>query len=173
MLNYIQKSAYDVNGKQTEVAELYKNFLIKISARNNAMTLIEYTVTPSDSPRSVADAIYKNPEYDWLVLLAAGIVDERSEWPLTYDDLVEVCQKKYDNIYDVHHYESTIGDIIDHRQTYLYKNNIEPVPVTVIPVTNLDYESAINEARKTISVYNPRLIEELASAIEESLKSRV
>ena len=47
-------------------------------------------------------------QLDWVVVVCAGIVNIRNEWPLSNNDLYEYALNKYgDNLNNVHHHETT------------------------------------------------------------------
>ena len=53
--------------------------------------------------------MYGNPEFDWIVLTVAGILNVRNEWPLSSKELYDFTVEKYGltDINNVKHYETT------------------------------------------------------------------
>lgn len=73
---------------------------------NNVLTVFDkYQIPDGYRPDNVAEELYGSPEYDWVVLISAGIVNVRDEWPISDADLYSYVESKYGNeIYGTHHY---------------------------------------------------------------------
>jgi hypothetical protein len=56
----------------------------------------------------VAEEFYGNAELDWVVLLTAGIINVRDEWPLSNYNLYRYAEEKYGmmDLNEVRHYET-------------------------------------------------------------------
>jgi hypothetical protein len=67
-----------------------------------------YQILEGSRPDTVALEIYGRPDYDWVVLLTAGIINVQDQWPLSNKDLYEYVENKYGStkINDIHHYET-------------------------------------------------------------------
>ena len=67
----------------------------------------EYDMKEGETPEIVAERIYGNAEYHWIIMLANQRYDYLADFPLSSAELYEHVQDKYgvDHIYDVHHYE--------------------------------------------------------------------
>lgn len=68
----------------------------------------KYQILEGSRPDTVALQVYGRPDYDWVVLLTAGIVNVQDQWPLSNKDLYDYVENKYGStkINDVHHYET-------------------------------------------------------------------
>lgn len=89
-----------------------KNLFRRIKILNwleNEITLFnKYQIPQGARPDTVADFLYGSPDYDWVVLITAGITNVRDEWPLSNRNLYQYAENKYtlQNLNDIHHYQT-------------------------------------------------------------------
>jgi hypothetical protein len=48
-------------------------------------------------PDTVAEELYGSSQYDWVVLVGAGIINVRNEWPLSDRDIYRYSEQLYGN----------------------------------------------------------------------------
>ena len=132
-------------------------------------TLFEkYEIVEGARPDTVAEEFYGDAELDWVVLMTAGIVNVRNEWPLSNQELYKYAESKYElDLNSVHHYETTEvkdsngrlilpkGKIVDSNFTIPNPNsslsNLNPV----VSVSNLEYEFKENSKKSSIYLLRP------------------
>ena len=77
---------------------------------NDNITLFQkYILEDGDRPDSVAEALYKDPELDYVVVIVAGITNINHQWPLQDFQMYDFALSKYGTeakMNDVHHYET-------------------------------------------------------------------
>ena len=100
----------DSNSSQNYVRA--KNLFRRIKLRDdlkNVFTLFnKYQIPEGARPDTVAEEVYGKADYDWVVLLTAGIINVRDEWPLSNKDLYAYAEEVYGNdLNAIHHYETT------------------------------------------------------------------
>jgi hypothetical protein len=68
----------------------------------------KFQIPQNARPDTVADLLYGSPDYDWVVLITAGIVSVRHQWPLSNRDIYEYAENKYtpEKLNAIHHYET-------------------------------------------------------------------
>jgi hypothetical protein len=133
-----------------------KSFIVKDITRNirfrrdilaNIAVYDEYDIIDGETPEIVAERIYGNPEYHWIVMLANDRYDYRNDWPLTYNNLQQYITDKYGSAANnVHHYENSNGLTVDSDYP------------SAVPITNANYEEQVNEAKRRIKLIAPSLI---------------
>jgi hypothetical protein len=99
----------DSNSSQNYVRA--KNLFRRVKLRDdlqNVFTLFnKYQIPEGARPDTVAEAVYGKADYDWIVILTAGIVHIRDEWPLSNRDLYRYAENVYGNdLNAIHHYET-------------------------------------------------------------------
>lgn len=75
----------------------------------NKITIFDKFQIPEGArPDTVAQTVYGSPDYDWVVLLTAEIINVRDQWPLSNRDLYVYAENKYttQNLNSIHHYET-------------------------------------------------------------------
>ena len=88
-----------------------KNFFRRVKLREdlqNTLTVFnKYEIPMGLRPDNVAEELYGSENLDWVVIVCAGIVNIRSEWPLSNNDLYEYALNKYgENLNDPKYYET-------------------------------------------------------------------
>ena len=148
-----------------------KNLFRRVKLRddlNDVFTIFyKYQIPEGARPDTIAEELYGSSDLDWVVILTAGIINLRNEWPLDNRHLYRFVESKYglENINNIHHYETkevkdskgrTIlpaGKKVDSTFSMVDPDNANKVNITpnpVIGVTNWEYETLINEDKRSI-----------------------
>ena len=124
----------------------------------------KYEIPEGSRPELVAEEFYGDAELDWVVLLTAGILNVRDEWPLSNYNLYRYAENLYgiDGLNNVRYYETkevkdSSGRLILPKEKVVdsdftipdpddYKGTLNPVR----PVTNWEYEVRKNEKKSSI-----------------------
>tara|TARA_B100000287_G_scaffold50674_1_gene44896 strand:- start:343 stop:999 length:657 start_codon:yes stop_codon:yes gene_type:complete len=76
-----------------------KNYFRRIKLRDdlhNVFTLFDkYQIPQGSRPDTVAEEFYGSAELDWVVLMTAGIINVRDEWPLEDNQIYNYSLEKY------------------------------------------------------------------------------
>lgn len=147
-----------------------KNIFRRIKLRDDlqsAFTLFDkYEIPMGYTPNMVADEVYGSAELDWVVLITAGIINVRNEWPLSNSDIYDFALNKYGgNINATRFYETKEikdsgkriilpkGKVVDSDFVFTYYDNgRQSVSGTNVRtgISNYEYEVRINENKKDI-----------------------
>jgi len=147
-----------------------KNIFRRIKLRDDlqsAFTLFDkYEIPMGYNPDMVADEVYGSAELDWVVLITAGIINVRNEWPLSDSDIYDFALDKYGgNINATRFYETKEiknsgeriilpkGKVVDSDFVFTYYDNgRQSVSGTNVRtgISNYEYEVRINEDKKDI-----------------------
>ena len=147
-----------------------KNIFRRIKLRDDlqsAFTLFDkYEIPMGYNPDMVADEVYGSAELDWVVLITAGIINVRNEWPLSNSDIYDFALNKYGgNINATRFYETKEikdsdkkiilpkGKVVDSDFVFTYYDNgRQSVSGTNVRtgISNYEYEVRINEDKKDI-----------------------
>ena len=131
---------------------------------NGVFTLFnKYEIPEGSRPELVAEEFYGDAELDWVVLMTAGIINVRDEWPLSNYHLYKYAEEKHGTaLNDLHHYETkevkdSNGRLILPKEKVVDSDFTIPDPdayaVTlnpVRPVTNWEYEVRENDKKSSI-----------------------
>jgi hypothetical protein len=123
----------------------------------------KYEIPEGSRPELVAEEFYGDAELDWVVLMTAGIINVRDEWPLSNYHLYKYAEEKHGTaLNDVHHYETkevkdSNGRLILPKEKVVDSNFTIPDPADysatlnpVRPVTNWEYETRENDKKSSI-----------------------
>ena len=65
-----------------EVKNIFRRAKLRDDLQNNFTVFDKYEIPMGARPDTVAEDLYGNAEFDWVVLTVAGIINVRNEWPL-------------------------------------------------------------------------------------------
>ena len=172
------------------VKNLFKRTKISEEIFSDLTFFTNYQIITDERPDNVAFKVYGDSNLDWMVLLANNIINVQEEWPLEHTSYYNYLINKYGSdaaLQNVHHYETreiknSVGKIIvpqglevasDFSITFFdtglgVQQTISTEIVTEI--TNEVYENRINDAKRNISIINPRFIGLIIEEIEKVMK---
>ena len=148
----------------------------------------KYKVRGNDRPDNVAQELYGDPNLDWVVLASNNILNVYDEWPMTQVNFENYLLDKYGTFTEInaiHHYETTevknksgavvvtAGLEVDSNFSVTYfdaavEGYDTKYPVT--SVTNYDYETKIEEAKRNISLLKRRYLPVILDDIEKEMR---
>ena len=79
-----------------EVKNLFRRNKLRDDLQNNFTIFDKYEIMEGARPDTVAEELFGDSELDWVVLITAGIINVRDEWPLSNRDLYEFTETKYE-----------------------------------------------------------------------------
>ena len=170
-----QSPFVDSNSSQNYVRA--KNLFRRVKLRDdlqNVFTLFnKYQIPEGARPDIIAEEVYGKADYDWVVLLTAGIVNVRDEWPLSNRDLYTYAEQVYgDDLNAIHHYETTDvkdangrlilpkGKIVDSTFTIPDPDDYLATLNPVVGISNYEYETIKNEEKRTIYLLRPDYLQQ-------------
>lgn len=154
----------------------------------------KYEIQDGARPDTVAEEFYGDAELDWVVLLTAGILNPRDEWPLSNYNLNKYANDLYGNqINDIHHYETkevrdSAGKLIlpakkvvpetfkiqyyDNGQLYtndstILGENVIRIQNPVVGVSNFEYESLKNDEKSSIYLLRPSYLQQFLNDMRD------
>ncbi len=169
-----QSQSSDRNSSQDYVR--VKNLFRRVKLRDdlqNVFTLFnKYQIKDGARPDTVAEANYGSADYDWVVLLTAGIVNVTDQWPLSDKDLYRYAENKYGtDLTAVRFYETTevkdsngrlilpAGKVVDSNFTIPNPSNPNANLNPVTAITNYEYEVRKNEDKRSIYLLKPEYLQ--------------
>ena len=90
-----------------EAKNLFMRMKIKDSAAQFTTNFTKYSIEEGERPDNVAQKLYGDSNYDWVVLLTANIINARDQWPLSNRLLYDYAADKYEaDLNATRHYET-------------------------------------------------------------------
>ena len=187
--NYVDRNPNAKLGDQVRVKNLFRRIKLREDIFQDTTVFEKYQIRGDDRPDNIANQFYGRPDYDWIVLVSNNIVNIQTEWPMpqnTFDTFILNKYGTYQNANAVRHYETrevkntqgvTIvpaGQIVDKGYSYTYYEEFQQAFVDTgditVEVTNYDYETRIEEAKRNISLLKRRYLPVILDDIEKEMK---
>ena len=165
---------------------LVKNVFRRVKLRDdlqNVFTIFnKYQIQEGARPDTVAEELYGSSQYDWVVLIGAGIINVRNEWPLSDRDIYRYSEQLYGNdLNAVHHYETKeikdsngrlilpAGKIVDSTFTIPDPNISIQTLNPVVGISNYEYEVRKNNKKRDIYVLKPAYLQQVINDTRKAM----
>ena len=165
---------------------LVKNIFRRVKLRDdlqNVFTIFnKYQIQEGARPDTVAEELYGSSQYDWVVLIGAGIINVRNEWPLSDRDIYRYSEQLYGNdLNAVHHYETTevkdsngrlilpAGKIVDSTFTIPDPNIPIQTLNPVVGISNYEYEVRKNNKKRDIYILKPAYLQQVINDTRKAM----
>ena len=189
-LEYVNRIPSEQNiSSYTEVKNLFKRVKLSNKLFQDLTNFTKYQIVGDERPDNVANKIYNNPNYDWIVLLSNNIINIQDEWPMSNRTFELYMNKKYGvtNYDNIHHYESIEVKDSSNNYTVLKKGlevpsdysitfydgalgRMSTVTDTNVGVTNYEYESKIQDDKRNIFLLRSELIQTVIRDIKSLME---
>ena len=132
----------------------------------------EYLIENGERPEDIAFKLYKNPFYNWVVLVVNDITNFHEQWPKSSSQLQEYCTSKYTNPEATKDYitsEVKMGDniivpagkVVPSTFQIVYFNGSNIVTANpVYPRTFYQFEEEVNSKKERIQLVKPEFVED-------------
>jgi hypothetical protein len=165
---------------------LVKNLFRRVKLRDdlkNVFTIFnKYEIVDGARPDTVAEELYGSSQYDWVVLVTAGITKIRDQWPLSDQQLYLYAENIYGNeLNSIHHYETIEvkdsqdrlilpkGQVVD--SNFTIPNPLDKLQTLnpVVGITNYEYEVDKNNKKRVIYVLKPIYLQQVLTDIKKEM----
>jgi hypothetical protein len=144
----------------------------------------EFQLRDGVRPDQVAEAVYGDSSYDWVILLTNKIIDLKNDWPLNNSEFEKLIGKKYTNPHSVKNYltkevKNDLGEIVlpSGLEVYYNPNDQDSFKITYIKsynpiveetengatlltsITYYEWEQQRNEEKRVLQVLKPDYLE--------------
>ena len=164
-----------------EVKNLFRRVKLRDDLQNVLTLFNKYEIPEGSRPELVAEEIYGSAELDWVVLLTAGIINARDEWPLSDRDLYNYALNKYgyDELNATRHYETTqvkdssgrlilpAGKVVDGNFTIPNPSTPTATLNPVVGISNYEYEVRKNNKKRSIYLLKPSYLQQFLNDMRQ------
>jgi len=187
--NYVDRNPNAKLGDQVKVKNLFRRIKLREDIFQDTTVFEKYQIRGDDRPDNIANQFYGRPDYDWIVLVSNNIVNIQTEWPMpqnTFDSFILNKYGTYQNANAVRHYETRevkntqgvvivpAGQIVDKGYSYTYYEEFQQAFVDTgditVEVTNYDYETRIEEAKRNIFLLKRRYLPVILDDIQKEMR---
>tara|TARA_B000000609_G_scaffold156017_1_gene147910 strand:+ start:1115 stop:1729 length:615 start_codon:yes stop_codon:yes gene_type:complete len=149
--------------RRAEVLREYKSSLAMFD---------EYVVANGERPEDIALKLYKNPFYNWTLLVINDITNYHDQWPRSTQQLQEYASSKYENpqatkdyiTYEVKKGNDIIvpaGKVVPSTFQVTYYDGITTITANpVVSRSYYQYEEQLNTEKERIQLVKPEFIED-------------
>ena len=163
-----------------EVKNIFRRAKLRDDLQNNFTVFDRFQIPEGARPDIVAEELYGSSQFDWVVLTTAGIINVRSEWPLSNRDLYNYAYSKYgESLNSVRFYETTkvkdssgrlilpAGKVVDSDFTIPKPGEPTATLNPVLGINNFEYETRLNEEKRSIFVLREAYLQEFLNDMRE------
>lgn len=142
------------------ITDITRRITLSEEIKNLTGIYDQYDIREGDTPEKLADRLYGDSNYHWIILHVNEIIDPRFDWPLTQYDLEQYVISKYapNNIYATHHWEDVNGNWV---------NNTYPFAT---PISYFQHEDKLNEEKRRIKVLKPKYLDIIETEFDNKIK---
>ena len=168
-----------------KVKNLFRRNKLRDDLQNVFTLFNKYEIVEGARPDTVAEEFYGKADLDWVVLMTAGIINVRDEWPLSNYQLYKYTENKYgeNNLSDINYYETKevkdsngrlilpAGKDVNEDFTLNYSDNGIKVSVSGISVrrgiSNWEYETIKNNKKSSIYLLKQGYLQQFLNDMRE------
>ncbi len=170
-----------------KVKNLFRRNKLRDDLQSSFTLFNKYEIVEGARPDTVAEEFYGKADLDWVVLMTAGIINARDEWPLSNYQLYKYTEKKYgiENLSNINYYETRevkdsngrlilpAGKDVNEDFTLNYYDNGFGLNIVVSGisvrrgVSNWEYETIKNNKKSSIYLLNPGYLQQFLNDMRE------
>tara|TARA_Y100000817_G_scaffold302348_1_gene283230 strand:+ start:555 stop:1202 length:648 start_codon:yes stop_codon:yes gene_type:complete len=163
-----------------EVKNIFRRVKLRDDLQNSFTVFDRYEIPEGARPDIVAEELYGNAEFDWIVLTVAGILNVRNQWPLNNRDLYNYCLDKYGESLNSNRFFETTevkdsndrlilpkGKVVDSNFTIPKPGEPTATINPVVGITNFEYETRLNDEKRNIFILREGYLQQFLSDIRE------
>ena len=163
-----------------EVKNIFRRVKLRDDLQNSFTVFDKYEIPEGARPDTVAEELYGNPEFDWIVLTVAGILNVRNQWPLNNRDLYNYCLDKYGESLNSNRFFETTevkdsndrlilpkGKVVDSNFTIPKPGEPTATINPVVGISNFEYETRLNNEKRNIFILKEGYLQQFLNDIRE------
>ena len=163
-----------------------KNLFRRCKLRDDLQSVFtifnKYEIVEGARPDTVAEELYGDAELDWVVLMTAGIINVRNEWPLSDRQIYNYSLEIYGTqLNDVHHYETREvkdangrlilpkGKVVDSTFRIPNPDTYTAIISPINGISNYEYEVRKNDAKRSIFLLKESYLQQFLNDMREEM----
>jgi hypothetical protein len=146
------------------VTDITRRIILSPISKQMIVAYEKHQIVDGETPENLANAIYGDPGYHWLIFIANDIINPYYDWPLSQNELRDFVADKWDDPHAIHHYEAS------NFSTDLPEGTIVDVNYPQkVAISNFEYEEKINEARREIRIIKREFLIGIVNEFEQKI----
>lgn len=149
------------------VKDIIRRVVFNQSSQTEAFDYV--ILKDGETPEMISFKYYGASNYHWMIMLVNNVIHPFYDWLMSEEELNLFVTDKYGSGHedDIHHYETTEDAEPDILAGTWVDANFSAALRTEI--TNRQYETALNEEKRTIKLLKPQYL----ASIESELKNKI
>jgi len=140
------------------LTDITRNIRFRRDVLANITVYDYYDVVEGETPEIVAEKIYDNAQYHWIIMLVNERYDYLNDWPLSQSNLDQYIIDKYgSSANNIHHYENANGLTVSSNYP------------SAVPITNANYERSLNESKRSIKIISKQLLSTILKNFKDEI----
>lgn len=165
---YLNTTQYTIDDVTFTITNITDRARIAERLRQHTTSIYDYVIADEQRPDTVAQIVYGDVRYTWIVLLLNNIMS-LYDWPLTNTEFTEYIIDKYGSIElanegEFEHYFSVEGDEVD-ATTYGELGSRQGAILTPF-----EFEQRENEAKRKIKIISAKFLPQVEQSIKTLFK---
>ena len=154
------KINYDIrgDGQLVTMTNITKRLRVRDAIKKNFVGFDFYDVKEGETPEYIANEVYGDTGFHWLILLSNDILDVYTDWPMSSAQFERYVYSKYDDVNEIHHYEYTQESGDTSFVIELPNESATTIPMNATAITNYEYEVKVQEKKRRIRIIKPDYI---------------
>lgn len=170
-------TVFEINGKDYIVKDIFRRCMFISEYKPYSDLYTTYTVKDGETPQMIANELYDSAGHDWVLLMFNEIHNPYFDWPMGQQNLENFVKDKYgENVmYMTKHYTQNgliVGEVkewVDGSTTWTPPTNPGPGNPNIYPVSFMEYETELNDARRIIHILRPELLSDFISQFDKAI----
>lgn len=172
----------DSSSNYLRVKNLFRRCKLRDDLQSVFTLFNKYEIVEGARPDTVAEELYGDAELDWVVLMTAGIINVRNEWPLSDRQIYNYSLEIYGTqLNDVHHYETREvkdangrlilpkGKVVDSTFTIPDPDTYTAIISPINGISNYEYEVRKNDAKRSIFLLKESYLQQFLNDMREEM----
>lgn len=170
------------SSKYLRVKNLFRRCKLRDDLQSVFTLFNKYEIVEGARPDTVAEELYGDAELDWVVLMTAGIINVRNEWPLSDRQIYNYSLELYGTqLNDVHHYETREvkdangrlilpkGKVVDSTFTIPDPDTYTAIISPINGISNYEYEVRKNDAKRSIFLLKESYLQQFLNDMRQEM----
>ena len=97
------------SGDLIQIKNIFRRTKLKDYLQGSVSVFNKYVIEDGERPDTISELLYGSPQYDFVVILTAGITNINHQWPVQDFQIYDVALAKYGSetkMNEIHHYET-------------------------------------------------------------------
>ena len=166
---------YDSAGDEEfkDVTNLFRRVGVRAKIKTNTMLFDTYDVREGETPESIADKLYDDPQLHWVVLMVNDITDRYHQWPMTTPQFQAYVRDKYTDPDATHHYEITQDSGDTTKKIEIFNPIDSDAYNSATIITNFEYEQNQQDEVRKIRLLDPKYIDDFVDEYKQLMKESI